>query len=315
MSSTDNSEAEAADTWCCASCGIAEVDEIKLKECDGCDLVKYCSDECQEDHRPQHEAKCKELVAKLRDKILFKLPESSFLGDCPICSLPISIEPKQASLQSCCSKWICNGCQYANDLRQKRGNIQHTCPFCRHPLPKSEEEAHTNLMKRVAANDPLAMMYLGNYLCRSGDYEGAIKYFTKAGDLGDVGAHRHLAFMYGTGEGAEKNDKKQIYHLEEAAIGGHPEARYEIGCVEWENSKYERAMKHFYIAARLGHDRSIQTLADCYKAGGINKNFFAAALRAHHAAVEATKSPQREAAAKYYVVHPLRMARKGKDMC
>ena len=25
---------------CCASCGIAELDEIKLKECDDCDLVK-----------------------------------------------------------------------------------------------------------------------------------------------------------------------------------------------------------------------------------------------------------------------------------
>ena len=31
----------------CASCGRAEVDDIKLKMCDGgCDLVKYCGDEC-----------------------------------------------------------------------------------------------------------------------------------------------------------------------------------------------------------------------------------------------------------------------------
>ena len=34
-------ENEAVDTSCCASCGIAEIDDIKLKDCDGCDLVKY----------------------------------------------------------------------------------------------------------------------------------------------------------------------------------------------------------------------------------------------------------------------------------
>jgi len=38
---------EVADKICCASCGIAEVDDIKLKKCDDCDLVEYCSDKCQ----------------------------------------------------------------------------------------------------------------------------------------------------------------------------------------------------------------------------------------------------------------------------
>ena len=35
---------EADTTPCCAYCGISEVDEVKLKECDNCDLVRYCSD-------------------------------------------------------------------------------------------------------------------------------------------------------------------------------------------------------------------------------------------------------------------------------
>ncbi len=52
MSGSDDIEAEASDTriMCCASCGIAEVDEIKLKICDDCDLVRYCSDACRQDH-------------------------------------------------------------------------------------------------------------------------------------------------------------------------------------------------------------------------------------------------------------------------
>lgn len=40
----------------CASCGIAAVDDVKLKDCNGgCDLVKYCGDDCQENHREQHD--------------------------------------------------------------------------------------------------------------------------------------------------------------------------------------------------------------------------------------------------------------------
>ena len=39
------------DTFCCASCGVAEVDDVKLVQCDDCDLVRYCSDDCQRYHK------------------------------------------------------------------------------------------------------------------------------------------------------------------------------------------------------------------------------------------------------------------------
>ena len=48
-------EGEEKDLNVCANCGIAGVDDVTLKDCDGgCDLVKYCSDKCQENHRGQH---------------------------------------------------------------------------------------------------------------------------------------------------------------------------------------------------------------------------------------------------------------------
>jgi hypothetical protein len=80
MMSTNNNEAEAADMSCCASCGIAEVDgvKVKLKQC-ACKLVRYCSVACQKEHRSQHKNVCKKQVAELRDEILFKQPESSHL--------------------------------------------------------------------------------------------------------------------------------------------------------------------------------------------------------------------------------------------
>jgi len=93
--------------------------------------------------------------------------------------------------------------------------------------------------------------------------------------------------------------EKQIYHWEEAAIAGHHLARHNLGCHEKMNGNIERAVKHWIIAANMGHEKAIQRLKKCYADGEVSKEDFAAALRAHHAAVEATKSPQREAAERF----------------
>ena len=124
----------------CASCGIAEVAEVKLKKC-ACNLVRYCDAKCQKEHRSQHKQACKKRAAEFRDKLLFKQPESTFLGDCPICCLPLSVDDHNSTMMSCCSKTICDGCDYANDMRVWRESLKWTCPFCRHPTPKSQEEA------------------------------------------------------------------------------------------------------------------------------------------------------------------------------
>ena len=99
---------------CCAYCGIAGVDDVKLKKCIACYLVKYCSIKCQREHRSQHKKECKKRAAELRDEILFKQPESSHHGDCPICFLPLSLDNDKSSVMSCCSKIICDGC---NEMR------------------------------------------------------------------------------------------------------------------------------------------------------------------------------------------------------
>ena len=292
--------ARAADTWCCASCGIAEVDDIKLKECDGCDLVRYCSDECHELHRPGHESECKERAAELRDELLFKLSESSYMGDCPICCLPLPIDDEKSILYTCCTTHICEGCSYAHKLRQLQGNNQQTCPFCRHPAAQNREEADRNLMKRVAANDPVALNDIGKRACENGDYDDAFKYWTKAAELGDVDAHFNLSVIYMEGHGVEIDEEKQLYHLEEAAIAGHPRARVNLAGYEERKGRADRAITHRIISASLGYDPSMKILKEYYKHGFVSKEDFAAALRAHHAAVNAMKSPQREAAERAY---------------
>ena len=283
----------------CASCGTAASDDIKLKNCTACYLVKYCSVKCQKDHRPKHKKECKKRAAELKDELLFKQPESSSYGDCPICCLPLPNDGQQCVFMTCCSKMICVGCIYAYKKRQLEGRLEPKCPFCREPAPDMYEEQIERLMKRVEANDPVAIQEMGTGRYQRGDYNSAFEYYSRAAALGDVEAHYRLSMMYHFGQGVEKDEKKQIHHLTEAAIRGHPSARNNLGCVEWESGTVDRAAKHWIIAAKLGNDKSLERVKDLYKDGLVKKEDFSAALRGYQTAINAMKSPQREEAAEY----------------
>jgi tetratricopeptide (TPR) repeat protein len=239
-------------------------------------------------------------VLSCDDELLFKQPESTHLGDCPICSLPIPIAASQDKVRyttyPCCSKVVCDGCVYANCLRENEANLQPSCPFCRQPTPTTGEGFLLNLKKRIGANDPVALDIEGARHTLAGDHLTAIDYYEKAAGLGSIQSHYNLAGTYHKVAGAEMDIKIYTYHMEQAAIGGHALARYNLGLIERRKGNKQRAVKHWIIAANLGLDKSIKTLKDYYAQGVVSKGDFAAALRAHHVAVDATKSPQRDAA-------------------
>ena len=108
--------------------------------------------------------------------------------------------------------------------------------------------------------------------------------------MGDMGAHYYLSHMYADGHGVERDLKKKVYHLEEAAIGGHPNARHNLGVCEWNSGKKERAMKHFIIAAKLGQDEALDKVKQGFQVELVSKEDYEAALCGHQAAVDATKS-------------------------
>ena len=297
--SEDNEEVDDTSSSCCASCGIAEIDDVKLVPCDNCDLVRYCSDACQRDHKSEHEETCKKRAAELRDEMLFKQPESTHMGDCPICCLPIPLDKSKSTLQRCCSKFICYGCAFGTASREFEMRLQHSCPFCRTPEPTTEVEGVNRNMKRIEANDPVAIFQEGATQQQKGYYRSAFDYFTKAAELGNTEAHFHLAVMYHNGEGVEQNKGKEIFHLEEATIGGQPMARHNLAFNEWEKGNFERAVKHWIIAATLGFDESMKELMRAFKRGECSKDELASALRAHKAAADETKSPQRSKAEEY----------------
>ena len=180
--------------------------------------------------------------------------------------------------------------------REFEGRLEHRCAFCRHPLVQSEEDVHKKIMKRVKKNDPVAMRSMGKKNHKEGNYESAMRYWTRAAELGDAEAHYELSITYRDGEGVEKDEKKAIYHTEEAAIGGHPEARHNLGCKEGNKRRFDRAKKHFIIAANLGDHGSLKMLKKLYSDGHASKEDYAGALRAYQVAVDATKSAEREKA-------------------
>ena len=189
----------------------------------------------------------------------------------------------------------------------KERNRFPKCPYCREPTPTdfNDEDFMKQIMKRAKANDPEAMCLMGLDQEDKLNYIGAFEWFTKAAELGHADAHCRLSYLYREGEGVEKDSGKEMHHLEEAAIGGHPGARHNLGFREFEEGNMERAVKHFTIAANQGHDKSLECLMQMFKFEGpgqrsVSKEDLAVALRGHQSAVEATKSPQREAAAKFY---------------
>ena len=98
------------------------------------------------------------------------------------------------------------------------------------------------------------------------------------------------------GRGVEKDEEKAVYYYEKAAIGGHPYARQNLACHEWDNGNIERSVKHSIIAANLGHEKAMKLLWKYYSAGIITKEDLDATLRAHQASIDATRSAQRDAA-------------------
>jgi TPR repeat protein len=228
---------------------------------------------------------------------LFILPDSSHLGDCPICFLPLPLDLKKSILMSCCCKIICNGCDIANKKREaEMGLKQHKCAFCRELMIFSEKEADKRLLKRVKKNDPVATWQMGTKRYQDGDYDIALEYYTKAAELGNAAAHFSLSGMYRMGQVVKKDKRKEMYHLEEAAIRGHERARHNLGYEEWKNGIFERAKNHFIIAANLGYDESLTALRQLYVDRHASKEDYDGALRAYQAAMDATKSTEREVA-------------------
>ena len=241
--------------------------------------------------------RCEECVASGNQLMIMKKGRKrSEEDDCPICQLPRPLDPKQWEIKVCCMKLVCKGCDLAALKRGMWG-----CPFCRTPTPEENSQVLAMTQKRVAAGDPVAMWNLGNQYADGSyglekDVTRSVALYERAAELGVKEAHCKLGYLYGEGAGVEKDTAKAIRHFEAAAIMGDAFARNNIGVLEYEACNHDVAMQHWMIAAKLGHQHSLNSIKGLFMDGFATKADYAEALRGHQSAVEEMRSPDREEA-------------------
>ena len=264
-------------------------------------MVQYCSRDCQVAHRPKHKKACQQRAAELFDEELFQDPPDG--PECPICMLPLPFEDDRIHFQSCCGKFICLGCAYAQvkeDVQRGKHLLDcGACAFCRTPATPVEKEVVDQMNKCVERNDAtsmeqLAILYMNGKMGLQKDLDKAMELFRKAGELGCASAYRWLGNYYE--DGLEKDAKKSKHYLELAAIRGDLESRHGLGCLEGENRNNIRASKHFLISAKAGYEPSLDPVKLSFQHGFITKDEFAAALRGYQKQHDDRKSVMREEA-------------------
>ena len=80
-------------------------------------------------------------------------------------------------------------------------------------------------------------------------------------------------------------------------MGGMVDARRNLAAKEYNAGNYERAYKHYMIAAKAGNKDSLDEVKDGFMRGFVAKDKYASTLRAHQKRVDEMNSDMREKAA------------------
>jgi len=305
-----NTTSSENNTSICANCGKGEEDGIidKLKSCNACKMVKYCSRDCQVAHRPQHKKECKKRAAELHEIELFKQPPPE--EDCPICFLMLPGMGEDRVMgrtyMSCCGKTICNGCIYTVQSRAAsagRSEEDDICPFCRTPPPSSHDELIKRYNERADLNDKDAIYCLGCIYDKGKyglpqDHVKALELWHRAGKLGSAQAYHNIGIVYRNGrDGVEVDEKKALHYTELAATRGNVESRYNLGCFEGQARNLDNAVKHWMIAVHDGDHMALEGIKKLYRVGRATKDDYNEALRSYQSYQNQIKSDQRDEAA------------------
>ncbi|EJK77046.1 hypothetical protein THAOC_01147, partial [Thalassiosira oceanica] len=124
----------------------------------------------------------------------------------------------------------------------------------------------------------------------------AIELMAEAAELGSVEAHYYLGYAYYNGDGVNVDKPRGVRHWQEAAMKGDLPSRHMVGIAELNNGNFELAVQHWMISAKMGHEKSLNSIKVMFMKGHATKAQYAEALRGYGDAVEEMKSHQREEA-------------------
>ena len=103
-----------------------------------------------------------------------------------------------------------------------------------------------------------------------------------------------ISGRYMGGGAVEQDEKRGLWYMKMAAVGGCMMSRHNLGIFEnKERCNLNRALRHWMIAAEAGLDESLQNIGYLFRVGLASKADYEKALRAHQKASDETKSDQR----------------------
>ena len=225
------------------------------------------------------DALAKILEEELEGVDLFAPPPPT--EDCAICLVPLSRVNSQTFYQPCCGNNICVACYIENEKSLKKQNEENTgkkivfaCPFCREPIPTSNEE-FAQLQARCLKNDHKAHKLLGvrhqrGTLSTPKNNLKALDYFIRSVELGSPEACKLIGSIYSEGNGVNVDKERAALFGRIAALRGSICARNDIGVTEYESGNYEVGICHWKIAAEAGDQDSLNSLKKIYNSGTQN---------------------------------------------
>ena len=116
-------------------------------------------------------------------------------------------------------------------------------------------------------------------------------FYARSADLGFSTAHGHLGVIYD--EGGDM--KKMRYHYEAAAVAGNEVARFDLGCMEFNDGNMERAIKHWIVAASAGHYQVMRHLNLCVEKVHVSRKSIDSTLAAYNYSCAEMRSKARDA--------------------
>ncbi|EJK65611.1 hypothetical protein THAOC_13511 [Thalassiosira oceanica] len=128
------------------------------------------------------------------------------------------------------------------------------------------------------------------------DVTRAVELYERAAELGVKEAHYNLGVTYNEGTDVEKDTAKAFRHFEAAAMSGDVYSRFNLGAAEYNAGNYDLALQHWMIAAKLGHEDSLDEVNAFLIDGDATRAHYAAALRGYQNAIEGMSSPDRDEA-------------------
>jgi hypothetical protein len=158
----------------------------------------------------------------------------------------------------------------------------------------------------VDANDVDAICNLGG-MYHSGhegsgikkDVDKAVKLLHRAAELGSAEAYYNLGALYHKGECVNKDEKKSKQYYEKGAMAGCADSRFNLGCMDANAGSFDRAIKHWLIAASSGDIRAVNNIKKATTMRKATSDQYDQALRGYQLHLDEVRSVQRDRAAAY----------------